>query len=66
MRRRLGEGKKMKDRKVTRIDSLSPATNDFQYYGRVPHDIHFSITDAFNTIVVLVFMALLLLYPTVL
>jgi hypothetical protein len=56
----------MKDRKVTRIDSLSPATNDFQYYGRVQHDISFTITDAFNTIVVLVFLALLILYPTIL
>jgi hypothetical protein len=56
----------MKDRKVTRIDSLSPATNDFQYYGRIRHDIHFNIMDAFNTIVVLVFLALLTLYSTVL
>jgi hypothetical protein len=56
----------MKDRKVTRIDSLSPATHDFKYLGRVQHDIHFNITDAFNTIVVLVFLALLILYPTVL
>jgi hypothetical protein len=56
----------MKDRKVTRIDSLSPATNDFQYYGRIQHDIHFNIMDAFNTIVVLVFLALLTLYSTVL
>jgi hypothetical protein len=56
----------MKDRKVTRIDSLTPATNDFQYYGRVQHDISFTITDTFNTIVVLVFLALLILYPTIL
>jgi hypothetical protein len=56
----------MKDRKATRIDSLSPATNDFQYYGRLQQDIHFNITDAFNTIVVLAFLALLILYPTVL
>ena len=56
----------MKHRKVTRIDSLSPATSDFQYYGRVQHDIQFSIKDAFNTIVVLVFLALLILYPTLL
>ena len=56
----------MKHRKVTGIDSLSPATSDFQYYGRVQHDIQFSIRDAFNTIVVLVFLALLILYPTLL
>jgi hypothetical protein len=56
----------MKDRKVTRFNSLSPATNDFQYYGRIQHDIHFNITDVFNTIVVLVFLALLTLYSTVL
>ena len=55
----------MKDRKVTRTDSLSPATNDFQYYGCIQHDIHFDITDPFNTIVVLVFMALLILYSIV-
>jgi hypothetical protein len=60
------KGKKMKHRKVTRIDSLSPATHDLQYYGRVQHDIHFDITDAFNTIVVLAFLALLILYPTLL
>jgi hypothetical protein len=66
MHHRSGKGKKMKDRKITRIDSLSPATHDFQYYGRVQHDIHFNITDAFNTMVVLVFLALLILYPTVL
>jgi hypothetical protein len=59
-------GKKMKHRKVKRIDSLGPATNDFQYYGRIQHDIHFTLTDAFNTIVILVFLALLLLYSTVL
>jgi hypothetical protein len=51
--------------KVTRIDSLSPATNDFQYYGRIRHDVSFTITDAFNTIVVLVFLALLV-YSTAL
>jgi hypothetical protein len=58
--------KKMKDRKVTRFDSLSPATNDFEYYGRIQHDIHFNVTDVFNTIVVLVFLALLTVYSTVL
>ena len=56
----------MKHRKLTRIDSLNPVTNDFQYYGRIQHDIHFNVTDAFNTTVVLVFLALLLLYSTVL
>jgi hypothetical protein len=54
----------MKDREVTRIDSLSPTTDDFQYYGRIQHDTYFNITDAFNTIVVLVFLALLILYST--
>jgi hypothetical protein len=48
------------------MDSLSPATHDFQYYGRIQHDIHFNTTDVFNTIVVLVFSALLLVYSTVL
>jgi hypothetical protein len=55
----------MKDRKVTRIDSLSPATDGFQYYGRIQPDIHFNITDAFNTIVTLIFLALLILHSTV-
>jgi chromatin segregation and condensation protein Rec8/ScpA/Scc1 (kleisin family) len=58
--------KKMKDHKSTRIDSLSPATNDLQYYGRLPQDTHFNVIDAFNTIVILAFLALLLLYSTVL
>jgi chromatin segregation and condensation protein Rec8/ScpA/Scc1 (kleisin family) len=52
--------------KVTRIDSLSPATNDVQYYGRIRNDTHFDITDVFNTIVVVGFLAVLLLYSTVL
>jgi hypothetical protein len=52
----------MKDREVTRIDSSSPATDDPQYSQ---HDIYFNITDAFNTIVVFVFLALLILYSTV-
>jgi chromatin segregation and condensation protein Rec8/ScpA/Scc1 (kleisin family) len=56
----------MQDQKSTRIDSLSPATNDFQYYGRLPQDTHFNVSDAFNTIVVLAFVALLFLYSTVL
>ena len=56
----------MKHRKVTRIDSLSPATHDFQYYGRLQQDTHFNITDVFNAIVVLAFLALLILYPTLL
>ena len=51
--------------KVTRIDSLSPATNDLQYYGRIRHDVSFTITDAFNMIVVLVFLAVLV-YSTAL
>jgi hypothetical protein len=51
--------------KVTRIDSLSPATNDLQYHGRLRHDVSFNITDAFNTVVVLLFIALLV-YSTVL
>ena len=59
----VSKDKKMKPRKVTRIDSLSPANYDFQYYGRGQHDIHFDITDAFNTIVVLAFLALLILCP---
>ncbi len=54
----------MKDREVTRIDSLSPATDDCPYYGRIQHDTYFNITDAFNTIVVLIFLALLILYST--
>jgi hypothetical protein len=56
----------MKDRKLKRIDSLSPATSDFQYYGRLPHDTHFNMTDAFNTTVVLAFLTLLLVYSAVL
>jgi hypothetical protein len=56
----------MKDHKSTRIDSLSPATNDLQYYGRLPQDTHFNVIDAFNTIVIFAFLALLLLYSTVL
>ena len=52
--------------KVTRIDSLSPATNDLQYYGRIRNDTHFNIRDAFNTIVVIGSLAVLLLYSTVL
>ena len=55
----------MKGREVTRIDSLNPATDDCPYYGRIQHDTYFNITDAFNTIVVLVFLALLILYSTV-
>jgi hypothetical protein len=51
--------------KVTRIDSLSPATNDLQYYGRLRHGVSFNIRDAFNTVVVLLFIALLV-YSTVL
>ena len=66
MHRRSDKGKKMKHRKVRRIDSLSPATHDFQYYGRLQQDIHFNITDVFNAIVVLAFLALLILYPTLL
>jgi hypothetical protein len=55
----------MKDRGVTRIDSSSPATDDVQYYGRSQRDTYFNITDAFNTIVVLAFLALLILYSNV-
>jgi hypothetical protein len=28
----------MNGREVTRIDSLNPATDDCQYYGRIQHD----------------------------
>lgn len=63
MHPRCGEEKKMNHRKITRIDSLSPATHELQYYGRDRHDIHFNVTDAFYTIVVLGFLALLIFYP---
>jgi hypothetical protein len=40
----------MKDRRVTRIDSLSPVTDDFQYYGPVQHDSSLSIPDPAYTV----------------
>jgi hypothetical protein len=52
--------------KVSRIDSLSPATNDLRYYGRTQNDTHFNNRDVFNTIVAIGSLAVLLLYSTVL
>jgi hypothetical protein len=62
----VGRKEKMKTQKAAQVDSLSPATIDFQYHGSIPHDTHFDVTDPFNTIAILVFSVFLILYSTIL